>query len=322
MTQKINYQIPVLNEYTGPDKPLRIQGVAINAGVTRNNDNYTPDELQKAAKSLIGKPIQKDHSESIDATVGKIVGASYQDNKILFTGEIMDEECKKKIRDGRVSSVSIGVGYQELLTETKDGENVYTPKGLEFLELSLVAIPGDPNAAISHAIQESLKGEQPMKKIKEQEPTAPPTPAEPPTQEPEGEGEDQSAALKAELEAAKAKIAELESALAAADQSAAELVTAVDQAIEAPSETQPAAAEVTPPTPTETSQPAPVMPENIQRMQKLTAALKNTARPKGRVMEKNTNKIITEGNAKILQENGKNFVVRQGRNGVSFGYED
>ena len=54
--------------------PLRIQGTAIRAGLSRNWRLYLADELRAAAKSLEGAPIYLEHV-SAGSAVGKVVRA-------------------------------------------------------------------------------------------------------------------------------------------------------------------------------------------------------------------------------------------------------
>ena len=58
-----------------------------------------------------------------------------------FEGEIYDEEVAEKIRAGLISHVSIAADYE--LVEPVNGR---LPRGLRFRELSLVAVPGIPEA--------------------------------------------------------------------------------------------------------------------------------------------------------------------------------
>ena len=125
-------------------KPLRIRGTAIKAGVSRNWRLYLADELMAAAKSLEGKPIYIEHVSAENA-VGKVVKAWWDEDEqaIKFEGEIYDDEVADKIRLGLIQHVSIAADYEVL--EPFDG---VIPYGLRFRELSLVAVPGVPEANI------------------------------------------------------------------------------------------------------------------------------------------------------------------------------
>ncbi|RLI07709.1 hypothetical protein DRO32_03440, partial [Candidatus Bathyarchaeota archaeon] len=124
--------------------PLRIRGTAIRAGVSRNWRFYLADELRAAADTLAGKPIYLEHV-SAGRAVGRVVRAWWDEAEqaVKFEAEIYDDEVAEKIRRGLISHVSIAADYEVL--EPVDG---VVPHGLRFRELSLVAVPGVPEANI------------------------------------------------------------------------------------------------------------------------------------------------------------------------------
>lgn len=155
----LEFSVPIVKEFDAQTKAMAVKGIAINEVITRNNVKYTAEELQAAANSLQGKPILKDHSNSVDSIVGR-VKTSYFDamaKNVQFTGEILDESVKQKIESGLVNNVSIGARVKSMEKVKENDQEYVQVKGLEFLELSLVAVPGDPGASISQAFEESLK---------------------------------------------------------------------------------------------------------------------------------------------------------------------
>ena len=116
----------------------------MRAGVSRNLRLYLADELRRAADSLVGKPIYIEHV-SADRAIGKVVKAWWDEREraIKFEAEIYDEDMADKIRAGLIRHVSIAADYE--LLEPFDG---VVPYGLGFRELSLVAVPGVPEANI------------------------------------------------------------------------------------------------------------------------------------------------------------------------------
>ena len=52
-----------------------------------------------------------------------MIGSSFVNKGIQFTGKIMDEKVKEMIKDGRITNVSIGAKVSELVDEEKDGQN-------------------------------------------------------------------------------------------------------------------------------------------------------------------------------------------------------
>ena len=124
--------------------PLRIRGTAIKAGLSRNWRLYLADELRAAAETLVGKPVYLEHVHAGRA-VGKVLRAWWDDDEqaVKFEAEIYDPEVAEKIRLGLIRHVSIAADYE--LLEPADG---VAPRGLRFRELSLVAVPGVPEANI------------------------------------------------------------------------------------------------------------------------------------------------------------------------------
>jgi len=114
--------------------------------------------LEKAAKTLFGKPLMMDHSGSVKDIVGRITSAKYNSllEAIEFEASVMEPKIQEMINDGRITDVSIGAIVGDL-AEQKDGM-IYAIN-IEFLELSLVAIPGIVDqgiTSINQAIEQSL----------------------------------------------------------------------------------------------------------------------------------------------------------------------
>ena len=147
-------------------EPLIISGMAINETITKNNVKYESEELEMAAPSLIGKPILNSHNnDSIENILGKVINAEKVNGGVKYTAEIDADERKiiNKIKKGYINKVSIGANVKRLekeVVEESDGSaiEVYVARGIEFNELSLVPVPGDPNSSITlnNALSESF----------------------------------------------------------------------------------------------------------------------------------------------------------------------
>lgn len=157
--QTFEYFVPIqiTEDLKDESKEFIIQGTAINETITRNNIKYTSEELEPAAHTLINKPILKDHRNSVDAIIGKVIETKFEDSAVKFKGRIQDKNIKEMIRDGRITDVSIGAKVKDLVKQSSEKLTHFIARGLEFLELSVVAVPGDPNANITQAIEESFK---------------------------------------------------------------------------------------------------------------------------------------------------------------------
>jgi len=150
------YKRPIIQEELdiAGEKKLYIVGNAVETGISRNKVDYTPEELQTAAKTLIGKPILLNHDDTdVRNIVGRVIDARYENGGVPFKAEIDTEELAivSKIRKGFINSVSIGAEYDDIYT---DESGIKHPSGLRFVELSLIPIPGVSNATISQVIEE------------------------------------------------------------------------------------------------------------------------------------------------------------------------
>jgi hypothetical protein len=124
------------------DKPLRIQGLALTVGMSRNFNIYTPQELEAFQGKLLQAPVYLEHVTAQDA-IGKVTKAEWDGQNLQYEAEIYDDETADKIRKGLIRHVSVGADYQ-----TIDLINGKIPHGLYNAEMSLVAVPGIPDANI------------------------------------------------------------------------------------------------------------------------------------------------------------------------------
>lgn len=124
------------------DKPLRIRGVAMTAGMSRNFNIYTPDELNAFSSKLAGASVYIEHV-SVDNAVGKVTKTDWDGHTLWYEAEIYESDVADKIRKGLVQHVSVGADYEAI--DVVDGK---VPHGLHNAELSLVAVPGIPETNV------------------------------------------------------------------------------------------------------------------------------------------------------------------------------
>ena len=151
----LEYAVPLKLEEKIGTKEFTVSGVALEETVSRNGVRYLGEEIEKAAKSLEGKKIIKDHNKLVDNVVGVVTESKYNksEKKLRFKGKIMDDKMKEMINDGRLDNVSIGATVKELVEETVNDEQVQTARGINFEELSLVVVPGVQAATITQALE-------------------------------------------------------------------------------------------------------------------------------------------------------------------------
>jgi len=155
MNLKFNYQVPIIESAFVNDDFI-ITGVALNATITSNNHKFLGEELKKSAGTLSGVPLLIDHRNEVDAIKGRVISGEFDENgqKVDFRAHVIDNTMKEMIKDGRINSVSVGAAVAEL-EETDDG--FFIPRGIEFKELSLVAVPADAGATFQIALQEAYE---------------------------------------------------------------------------------------------------------------------------------------------------------------------
>lgn len=154
----IEYNVPIISR-AEIDGDFTIEGIAINETITDNNHKFLGEELRASASTLVGVPLLKDHNNSVDAIVGRVKSASFNEiNKnIPFRAIIKDPSMISKVRDGLINSVSVGAHVDpDDIEEDEDGSII--PRGIVFKELSLVAVGADSGATFDIALNNAYKG--------------------------------------------------------------------------------------------------------------------------------------------------------------------
>jgi len=166
----LEFFVPISEKVVTESNEFMIRGVAINETTTLNGVKYVAEELEKAAASFRGVPILLDHKNEVKNIVGRTtenVHWSPTNKRIEFEAKIMDKDIKERIQDGRIGSVSIGARVQDLVEE----DGVEKAIGIQGLEISLVAVPGDSQATLAQALQECkvLKEKAQLNKLEEKQ---------------------------------------------------------------------------------------------------------------------------------------------------------
>jgi hypothetical protein len=146
------------------DKPLRIRGVAMTVGMSRNHNVYTAEELAAFASKLVGAPIYLEHVYA-GAAVGKVTKSEFVAPNLLYEAEVYDDQVAEQIRKGLIQHVSVGADYDLL-----DVVDARVPRGLHDAELSFVAVPGIPEAnvqVLEHLLARGRQGDKLKVKAKE-----------------------------------------------------------------------------------------------------------------------------------------------------------
>jgi len=155
MRLNLNYQVPII-EHTSVDGNFIINGTAINAVVTSNNHRFLQEELRPSAMTLTGVPLLKDHDNTVDSIMGRVLLGEYSESqqKVTFKAKVIDKGMQAMIQDGRLNTVSVGADVESI---EEDDEGIFIPRGITFRELSLVAVPADEGATFGMALAEAYK---------------------------------------------------------------------------------------------------------------------------------------------------------------------
>ena len=134
----------------------QFKGIALYPTVSGNGKKYVKEELIRAARTLVGKPLTLNHN--MEKMKGTVTWAEEEDDRIEYVAESNDNEYVQKLKDrqtitkeayvkkwGRdpIYGVSVEANYRYHEPACKDGRCVQ-PHGIIFNALSLVEDPERP----------------------------------------------------------------------------------------------------------------------------------------------------------------------------------
>ncbi len=94
------------------DKPLRIGGIAMAAGMSRNFNVYTPEELAVFAEKLVNAPVYIEHV-TVENAAGKVTKCSYDAAsrslfmRLRFTTKPLPTKCEMGLFSMLVSALTM-----------------------------------------------------------------------------------------------------------------------------------------------------------------------------------------------------------------------
>lgn len=136
-------------------------GVASSTSLDRDNERMAKGVLEKAALNLVGKPVMFNHKHA-DLGVGKIVGGWMDGERLMIKMQPTEAKSMQdvitQIDEGILSAFSVG-GRSLEKTPASDGSYKII-KDADFYEVSVVAIPANPDAQILGAVAKMLDVEK------------------------------------------------------------------------------------------------------------------------------------------------------------------
>lgn len=120
MTDEVLLQSISISDFSDEEDIVKVHGSMAHEGVM-NRQTFTKEELEKAAKSFIGRPIMVEHTKDVDKVVGRITDTYVQFDEntntysLDYDGEIGVEHEKlvNDIKRQFVSNVSMRIGYDK-----------------------------------------------------------------------------------------------------------------------------------------------------------------------------------------------------------------
>jgi len=146
MTMRIHDAMSEQTIDTPARETVKITGTLAIARVSRNNRLYLPSELEAAVKRLEGReiPVYWEHVSALGAIGKARLFWNPHTFEIIYEAEITDPVAEQKIRSGIPLKVSLGADYERI--DYIDGIEVL--RDIMFREISLVAVPGIPEANV------------------------------------------------------------------------------------------------------------------------------------------------------------------------------
>lgn len=129
--------------------PWTIHGVAlgpedVTIGSSGLKKLWPADELRRAASSLEGKPLVRDHLNTVDGVVGEVTKADYRENVgVVYEAELTDESLAEKIQHGLLE-VSARMRHAPV-SDLEEEDDALVVEDIEFLNLSLVSQGASPS---------------------------------------------------------------------------------------------------------------------------------------------------------------------------------
>ena len=156
MTKQIIEFISNISEYRIEEDDFVISGIALSVTTSQNGIFYPREELERIGGDFAGKILLKNHDNSTDSAIGRVVKSWFDESteSIQFEARVIDDDIKRKINAGVLTDCSIGCSVTDLI-EQEDGSKKAV--GLCPIELSIVSVPGISSANFMKNFSEGVR---------------------------------------------------------------------------------------------------------------------------------------------------------------------
>ena len=143
--EKFQWAKPIFNLIKQDEKAKYYKVEALFPIVSMNRNVYTEEELIRAARTLIGQPVNLNHEVPLEGV--EIFDAEYEDGAVEVLLRVENPEIQRMIENGEILHVSIEASCRTTSIQVLDGEVGFGCEGLVFTGLALLTknvLPGVP----------------------------------------------------------------------------------------------------------------------------------------------------------------------------------
>lgn len=149
--RKIELKLPFeTSVFEEGSKRIRVKALILDKIINHGNRKvkFTKDSInfRKKTDGTINCPMFKDHKTDVDNAIGHWDKYELINNELIVEGYVTSDEYYEKMRNGTLTSFSVGVSVDKGDIENKDGVSLV--KRCKLKEISVVGIPAEENASL------------------------------------------------------------------------------------------------------------------------------------------------------------------------------
>lgn len=151
------YTMPIEESVSSDDgKTIKVKGIAVKAGTSRNGRKYVVEELEPATNTMKGKNIKMNHSGNVEDNVGIVTNSLFFNEAVNYEATARNTarhpDVVNMIQNKLIQHVSIEADIDKLIEDKDDeGKPIVVAKGIKFTGLAFVDTPGVEAASVGIA---------------------------------------------------------------------------------------------------------------------------------------------------------------------------